>query len=102
MSESFERITVGEIVATDFRAARVFEQFGIDFCCGGRRSIAEACETASVDPQAVARAIEALPRTEADDDADVTRWRLDRLIDHILDTHHAYVRAALPSIARLL
>ena len=63
MSESLERTTVGEIVASDFRTASVFEQFGIDFCCGGRRSIAEACQTAAVDPQVVSRALEALPTT---------------------------------------
>ena len=35
--------SVREIVADDFRAAAVFERFGIDFCCGGRRTLAEAC-----------------------------------------------------------
>ena len=28
--------TIGEIVAADFRTARVFEKNGIDFCCGGK------------------------------------------------------------------
>ena len=37
MSEQLTTTTVGEIVAADFRTAAVFEQFGIDFCCGGRR-----------------------------------------------------------------
>jgi regulator of cell morphogenesis and NO signaling len=102
MSESFERATVGEIVATDFGTARVFEQFGIDFCCGGRRSMAEACESAAVDPQTVERALQALPPVAEHDDDDVTRWSTDRLIEHILNRHHAYVRAALPSIGRQL
>ena len=53
MGETFEQTTVGEIVATDFRAASVFEQFGIDFCCGGRRSVVDACRTAEVDPAVV-------------------------------------------------
>ena len=102
MSESFEQVTVGEIVASDFRTARVFEQFGIDFCCGGRQSIAEACESAAVDPQIVERALRALPPVTEHDDGDVTRWSPDRLIEHILTTHHAYVRATLPSIGRQL
>lgn len=100
MKERLESATVGDIVAGDFRAAGVFEQFGIDFCCGGRRSVADACRAASADPAALIRALEALPPRGADDD--VTRWPLDRLIDHIIARHHAYVRSAMPAIARHL
>lgn len=102
MSESFDTTTVGEIVATDFRAASVFEQFGIDFCCGGRRSVAQACQSASVDPREVERALRDLPARSASDDSDVTQWPLERLIGHVVSTHHAYTRTALPTIARYL
>ena len=90
MSESFEHATVGEIVATNYQAAAVFEAFGIDFCCGGRRSVAEACRNAAADPAAVAQALQTLPRSDGRDDSDVTGWPLDRLADHIVGTHHAY------------
>jgi regulator of cell morphogenesis and NO signaling len=92
--------TVGDIVATDFRTAAVFEQFGIDFCCGGSRSLTDACRTAAADPDAVVRALEALPPASGEDD--VTQWPVERLIDHIIDTHHGYVRSALPAITRYL
>ncbi|HJZ74317.1 MAG TPA: iron-sulfur cluster repair di-iron protein [Vicinamibacterales bacterium] len=101
MSEAFERTTVGDIVAMDFRAAAVFEQFGIDFCCGGRRSVAEACRTAAVNPLDVEAAIDALP-AESAGDSDVGAWPLHDLIDHIVSTHHTYVRAALPLIRQYL
>src|SRR5262245_1136694 len=102
MSESFGHTTVGEMVATDFRAAGVFEQFGIDFCCGGRRSIAEACEEAAVDPAVVERALEALPVVGDAGDGELARGSVDHLIDHILDVHHSYVRTAVPLISRYL
>src|SRR5688572_22388669 len=35
--------TVGEIVAKDIRKAEVFKKFGIDFCCGGKKSLKQAC-----------------------------------------------------------
>lgn len=101
MDQTFDTTTVGDIVAADFRAASVFEQFGIDFCCGGRRSVAEACRAASADPTAVEQALQALPPIAADGD-DITRWRLDQLIDHIETKHHAYIRSAAPTINRYL
>src|SRR5262245_18352995 len=101
MSEAFERTTVGEIVSSDFRAAEVFERFGIDFCCGGRQSVDEACRIAAVDPALIREALRALPPTEAlpGDEAD---WPLARLIDHILTAHHEYLRSSIPMIARHL
>src|SRR5262245_2266941 len=81
MNQAIDEITVGKIVVADFRTAGVFEQFGIDFCCGGRQSVAEACEAAAVDPEVVVEALRALPPADAHDDGDVTRWPLDRLID---------------------
>lgn len=93
--------TVGEIVTSDFRTAAVFEQFGIDFCCGGSRSLTEACRTAAADPAAVTRALEALPPPASGED-DVAQWPVERLIDHIIDTHHGYVWSALPAITRYL
>lgn len=101
MNNRAERTTVGDIVATDFRAAGVFEKFGIDFCCGGRRSLDEACRSASADPDVVLRALDEL--TPAGGSADeATTWPLGRLIDHIVTTHHGYVRTSTPLIARYL
>ena len=90
--------TVGEIVAGDFRTAAVFHEFGIDFCCGGRRTVAEACQERQVDADAVLRAIE---RTCEQPDARprLDEWEPATLIGFIVDTHHSYVRRALPSLA---
>jgi len=102
MTESLDAITVGEIVATDLRAASVFEHFGIDFCCGGRRSLADACRAAGVDPGAVRAALDSIAAEITDADAEVGQWPLGRLIDHIVSTHHAYVRVAMHTIAHQL
>ena len=101
MNERLATATIGEIVATDFRTAAVFEQFGIDFCCGGRRLFTEACRTAAADPTAVIRALDALP-APSDREDDVTQWPIERLIEHIVSIHHGYVRSAVPAIARRL
>jgi regulator of cell morphogenesis and NO signaling len=101
MIERAMNATVGEIVAADFRAASVFEQFGIDFCCGGRRSLEDACRSVEADPAAVIRALDALPSSAAETE-NVTRWTLARLIDHIESTHHAYIRSVSPTIRQHL
>lgn len=100
MNDVQDTTLVGDVVATDFRAAEVFQRYGIDFCCGGRRSIAEACVGAHVDPTAVLHALDALP--QAGETEDASTWSIDRLVEHILSTHHEYVRAALPTITRYL
>jgi regulator of cell morphogenesis and NO signaling len=101
MIEHLEHSIVGDIVAADYRAAGVFEQFGIDFCCGGRRSVADACREASADQAEVVRALHALPPDQQHED-EVAGWPVGRLIDHIVQVHHSYVRFALPRIAGYL
>jgi regulator of cell morphogenesis and NO signaling len=101
MNEQLATRTVGDVVAADFRAVAVFEQFGIDFCCACRRTLDDACRAAAADPEVVVHALEALPPViETDDDA--ARWPIPQLIDFILSTHHAYVRSAMPRITRYL
>jgi len=95
--EGLESTRVGDIVAADFRTAAVFDRFGIDFCCGGRQSIADACRRAAADPGEVMDALAALTRDGTV--ADVSTWPLDQLVDYIVTTHHAYVRRALPAVA---
>lgn len=92
---------VGNIVAENPCRSAVFERHGIDYCCGGNRSLQDACEEAGVDLGAITREIESVDRREAER---VDTW-LDRsltdLVDHIEGTHHAYVRTALPRLVLL-
>lgn len=98
MFHARETDTVGDLVAADFRAAAVFERFGIDFCCGGRRSLIDACRTAGVSPETVIGDLAALPPVATGNGGDPANWPAARLIDHIIDRHHRYVREALPLI----
>lgn len=101
MIEPLNQTSVGDIVAMDFRAAAVFERFGIDFCCGGRRSLGDACRAAAVDPAALLDALSALG-PEGTGEEDVTSWSPARLIDHIVGRHHAYVRRVAPILTQYL
>lgn len=92
--------TVRELASTNPRAARVFESFGIDYCCGGEKSLAQACSVAKVNVQEVTQALESLPAQHHDRD-----WQaasLAELVKHIVEKHHAYVRTEIPRLIALL
>lgn len=89
--------TVADISATRPRAVKVFHQYGIDFCCGGRKPLAEACAEKGLDPQVLLQEIELL---HAVGDTGV-RWDLEpvaSLIDHIIEHHHRPLDTELPRI----
>lgn len=96
--------TVGEIVARDFRASEVFERHGIDFCCGGDRTLQAACEAAGVDVETVLAELRELGQSPPSAEVVTERynqWELDFLADYIVNQHHAYVKQALPRIEKL-
>lgn len=83
---------VGDIAARSSHCARVLEGAGIDYCCGGKKTLAQACEAAGVPPEKVVAALEVPPSEEG---PDFLAMPLDGLIDHLLETHHVFTRAAL-------
>lgn len=89
---------VGAIVAEDYRRAHVMKQFGIEFCCGGGIALAEACERRQVDVEAVVAAIADVGQTVARVPHGVGKWSDDLLMHYIEDTHHVYVRQAIPTL----
>lgn len=93
---------VKEIAINMPDAIRVFEKFGIDYCCGGSKTLAEACEGTGASPQEVIEQLEqsARPGAETDD----RTWMMKSLHDlqtHILDTHHVFTRQELGRLGAL-
>ena len=93
--------TVGGLVAERPGRARVFEEFGIDYCCGGRRTLREACERRGVSLDTVLRRLAAAD-AERPCEIDWTGAPLATLCDHIIETHHAFLRHELPRVGQLL
>ena len=58
-------MTIGEIVAADHRAAAVFDRYGLDFCCHGRRTIDEEAREAGIDVSAVLDELDSVLSTPA-------------------------------------
>jgi regulator of cell morphogenesis and NO signaling len=93
--------TVREIALEQPGSIRVFERFGIDYCCGGRKPLSEACAAKEIEMDAVIDALEAAAQTPAEVADDWNLKSLTHLCGHIVATHHAYVRRELPRLATL-
>ena len=91
-------VPVRDIVINDYRAAAVFEKHGIDFCCGGARPLAAACQEAGADPATVLQELAAAGPAADSPAPSFDSWDPGTLIDYIVANHHAYVRRAIATI----
>jgi len=93
--------TVCDIALEHPQAVRVFESFGIDYCCGGGQSLEEACRQANVGIETVREALRR-PADAADASGNWASASLEELTDHIVARHHAFVRRETARLAELL
>lgn len=89
--------TVGEIAARSLSAVRVFEKYGIDYCCGGKRTAADVCREKGINPEELQKALDAAAAQSADK-TDWTQAPLRELIRHIVGTHHEFLKLELPRL----
>jgi regulator of cell morphogenesis and NO signaling len=96
--------TLAELVLERPGRARVFEELRIDYCCGGRRSLAEVAGQDGLELDTLVAALEAEERSDRGDDPE-RDWReasFTELCDHIVNVHHAFLRRELPRIGDLI
>lgn len=93
--------TVGEIAAKDIRKAEVFKKYGIDFCCGGKKSLKQACEEKGLDVEIVEAELEN-PVQATSSANDYNRWEPDFLADYVYNQHHLYYYNELPVLKGLI
>jgi regulator of cell morphogenesis and NO signaling len=96
--------TLGAIVAARPAAASVLEGLGLDYCCGGGRTLAEACAERGLDPVTVLAVLDSI---DADGGGgggahDVAAASIEELCDHIVEEHHRPLHPKLERIAELL
>ncbi len=89
---------IGDIVAKDFRSASVFKNNNIDFCCGGKKSLAEACLERGVNQDKVKNELQELSAIPPNTGQDYKSWKPDFLCDYIVNAHHRYVLKTLPDL----
>lgn len=89
---------IGEIVAANIVSAAIFESLGIDYCCKGNRTIDEVCKEKEIDSLSLL----SLLNRECQDSSlnskneNYNDWSLEKLADHIEQTHHQYTAQQIP------
>jgi regulator of cell morphogenesis and NO signaling len=99
MSEVLDDRPVGQLVVERPARARVFERLGIDYCCGGKKPLRQACLEKHLDLNLVRNALDG--DDSAGNVAPDRNWAsasLTDLCDHIEHKHHAYLKQELPRL----
>lgn len=96
--ETLDNTTVAQLVAADYRTAEIFKRYGIDFCCGGKKSIASVCRQKNISAEQLQLEILALQNTSATPKHNFSDWQAGFLADYIVNVHHTYVKNNLAPI----
>ncbi|MDP4150711.1 MAG: iron-sulfur cluster repair di-iron protein [Bacteroidota bacterium] len=90
--------TLGHLVAGDSRKAEIFKKYGLDFCCGGKKTVRQACGEKGLDTDRVEQELRETGKMAASRHLPYNEWPLDFLADYIVNTHHSYVKRTLPDL----
>ena len=94
--------TVGAIVRDHPDLSRFFEQVQVDYCCGGQKTLAEACAKRGIDPQTFLTELETWAATASAPEVNLMDLSLAELADHIERIHHAYLHTELPRLEKMV
>lgn len=102
MRDTTKKSIIGEIVAADYRTAAVFENFGIDFCCKGNKSIGDVCEAKNINANVLIERLDTVINLQENKAVNYQSWHIDLLADYIEKNHHRYVQQKIPVINQYL
>jgi regulator of cell morphogenesis and NO signaling len=97
---TIENKTLSQIVTENYQAARVFEKYGLDFCCKGKRPLEEACAEKGIKAEDVWTELRDVFQLSevSKGGSDVNNMSLTELAEYIVRVHHTYVKLNLPQI----
>lgn len=90
--------TLGQIAAKDLTKAKIFKKYGLDFCCGGKKTVKQACAEKGLDVTKIEQELQQADKNLATRPLPYGDWSLDFLADYIVNTHHSYVKKTLPEL----
>jgi regulator of cell morphogenesis and NO signaling len=96
-----EQPTVGQLAASDYRKAQVFKKYGLDFCCGGKKTVEQACAEKNILAETVLTELKAAEQQPGSQQLNFNDWDPGFLADFIVNNHHAYVKKSLQPLQEL-
>src|SRR5690554_2569321 len=93
-----EQETIGEISAKDLRKAEVFKKYGIDFSCGGNKTLKQACDEKGLEVEKVEKELNQAVDNVLENQVNYADWDVDFLVDYVKNIHHNYARKYLPEL----
>ena len=93
-----QNLSVGDIVANDFRTSTLFKNAGIDFCCRGNQLFSEACNEKGIDAIRLENEILKIAEEPLNQFMNFKNWDPVFLSDYIVNTHHKFVLQNLPEL----
>ncbi|MFZ2322865.1 MAG: iron-sulfur cluster repair di-iron protein [Ignavibacteriaceae bacterium] len=94
--------TIAEIVAEDYRTAKIFEFYKIDFCCNGNKKFDEVLKEKNLEEQKIITELVSVKEQNNKGTIDFKSLPLDLLADYIEKKHHRYVEERAPQIKQYL
>ena len=93
-------MTISEIVRLDYRTADVFKKHNINFCCSGKISLQAACSLGNLNYKMMVDELENATRNiQLYNHLSFQTWKIDFLIDYIINIHHAFIKQVLPALS---
>lgn len=90
--------TIGQLAAKDLRKVEIFKKYGLDFCCGGNKTVRQACADQGLDATRIEQELLHADKLAGGQALPYNEWDLDFLADFIVNTHHKYVQKSIPEI----
>ncbi len=87
--------TLAQIVNSNYKAASVFENHHLDFCCKGKRTLEQACTESDIKIEEVLEELDKAGKA-SESLTNYNDLSLTQLAEHIVSTHHDYVKNEMP------
>lgn len=90
--------TLASIVTNNYYAAGILEKYHLDFCCGGKRTLTDACSEKGLDIDAVLAELLYADKFIETRQPVFTTLTAEQLVTHIVANHHLYVKQVMPRL----